>query len=182
VATPCRLSPFFCELLHLLKRIRYRWVAQWFSVVVLGETFCFSLERIREAGYLSPVVSTNSQESKMHEFLPLELFSAKTLPFGLANDLPGELLVVPWCLLVVALALPGLSTRMRRDLLEIGFPPRPQPAPISRFRFPYSPEARQTETIRSVHTPPCSGCTQYICVAYRADVEFETTILSQSTQ
>jgi hypothetical protein len=88
---PRRLGPdplLICDFLHLLRRIRYQWVAKGFSVVVPGETFCFSLERIREAGYLSPIVFTNSKESKMHDSLPLELFSAKTLSFVLGNDLP----------------------------------------------------------------------------------------------
>jgi hypothetical protein len=110
-----------CDSLDLLKQLRYRWVTKRFSVVVSGETYCSSLERICEVGCRSAVVFTNSQESKMHDLLPFECLSARALCFVLANDLLGELMIVAECLLVVALTLPGLSTRMRPDLLEIGF-------------------------------------------------------------
>jgi hypothetical protein len=86
-----------CDPLHLLKRIRYRWVIKQFSVANASRGFSFSLTRIRQAGYLSPVVFTNTQESTMHDSLPLKLFSVKTLAFVLVTDLPGEVVVVPWC-------------------------------------------------------------------------------------
>jgi hypothetical protein len=57
----------------------------------------------------------------MHDSLPLELFSVKTLAFVLATDLPGEVIVVLWCSLVAALTLPNVSTRIRVDCLEGGF-------------------------------------------------------------
>jgi hypothetical protein len=57
----------------------------------------------------------------MHDSLLLELFSLKTLAYILNNPIVGEMTMVPWCLLVVALTWPDLSTETRRDLLKIGF-------------------------------------------------------------
>jgi hypothetical protein len=57
----------------------------------------------------------------MHDSLPLDLFSVKTSAFVLATDLPGDVTVVPWCLLVATLTLPNVSTRIRLDCLEVGF-------------------------------------------------------------
>jgi hypothetical protein len=57
----------------------------------------------------------------MHGSLPLELFSAKTLAFVFTADLPGEVMVVPWCLLVGVLTVSNVSTHVRLDYLEVGF-------------------------------------------------------------
>jgi hypothetical protein len=115
------LGVVICDPKHLAKRVRYRWVEDDFSVGTPGNGFFFSLARIRDAGLSSPVVFVNSQESKMHDSLPLELFSPKTLVFILTNDVEGENVMVPWCLLVTALTVPELSTKMRADVLEVGF-------------------------------------------------------------
>jgi hypothetical protein len=76
---------------------------------------------IKDVNILSPIVFHNSRETKMHDSLPLELFSLKTLDYILHNPIAGETMIVPWCLLVLALTLPELSTRARLDLLMIGF-------------------------------------------------------------
>jgi hypothetical protein len=104
-----------------LKRIGYRWVAEKFLVADASPDFSVSLTGIRQAGYLSPIIFSNTQESKMHDSLPLELFSVKTLVFILVTDLPGEVMVVPWGLLVAALTLPNVSTRIKFDCLELEF-------------------------------------------------------------
>jgi hypothetical protein len=57
----------------------------------------------------------------MHDSLPLELFSLKTLRYILENEVVGETMLAPWCFLVIALTEESLSTRERRDLLETGF-------------------------------------------------------------
>jgi hypothetical protein len=108
-----------CDPLHLLKRIRYRLVAL-LQLICPEEHFEFFLCVIHEAHILAPVVFNNSRESKMHDSLPLELFSLKTLACILNNPIIAETMMVPWCLLVVALTWPDLSTETRRDLLEIG--------------------------------------------------------------
>jgi hypothetical protein len=56
----------------------------------------------------------------MYDSLPFELFSLKTLAGILNNPIVGERMMIPWCLLVVAVTWLDLSTEIRRDLLEIG--------------------------------------------------------------
>jgi hypothetical protein len=113
--------------LHLEKRVRYRMVSRRQFSIAWGEANRgiyhrqFSLDRIREAGICSPLVFANSKASKMHDSLPLSLFSVKTLGDILTAHRPAELLMVPWCLLNVSLTLPGLNTRSRAGFLEIGF-------------------------------------------------------------
>jgi hypothetical protein len=111
--------------LHLLKRIRYRMVRrQAFSVAWGRESarlITFSLRRIRESQVCSSLVFVDSKVSKMHDSLPLELFSQRTLSNILTSGKPAELLMVPWCLLNVALTHRGLNTRSRAGFLEIGF-------------------------------------------------------------
>jgi hypothetical protein len=57
----------------------------------------------------------------MHDSLPLALFSAKMSVAILENEAIDETMMVSWCLLVIALTIPDLSSRTRIDLLEIGF-------------------------------------------------------------
>jgi hypothetical protein len=57
----------------------------------------------------------------MHDSLPLELFSTRTLALILRDNLQTEFMLVPWCLLAAELTLSTMSTRIRVDLLEIGF-------------------------------------------------------------
>jgi hypothetical protein len=139
-----------CDPLHLLKRIRYRLV-HLKRFLSEEERIDFSLQRIMDGRYLSPIVFDDLKVSKMHDSLPLELFSAKTLVYilcakdgadgdGLGELTPerglrGEGIMLPWCLLVAALTMPGISTQTRIQLLEIGFwilyfyayPPPPTP-------------------------------------------------------
>jgi hypothetical protein len=109
-----------CDPLHLLKRIRYR-LLQLIQLCSPQEHLQFCLSVIQEAHILSPVVFDNSHESKMHDSLPLELFSLKTLGYILYHPVVGETMMVPWCLLVVALTSDDLSTEARLEILEVGF-------------------------------------------------------------
>jgi hypothetical protein len=106
--------------LHLLKRIRYR-LLEVLDFCSEQEHLRFCLSLIQEANILSTVVFDNSHASKMHDSLPLEMFSLKTLGYILYNPVVGETMMVPWCLLVVPLTLDGLSTEARLEILEVGF-------------------------------------------------------------
>jgi hypothetical protein len=57
----------------------------------------------------------------MHDSLPLQLFSVKTLGYILRGHKPAELLMIPWSLLNVALTVPHINTRSRAGFLEVGF-------------------------------------------------------------
>jgi hypothetical protein len=140
-----------CDPLHLLKRIRYRFVRDDFSVICPEDGFSFTLAAIAQADFLSPVVFTNSRESKMHDSLPLELFSARTLVYLLENEVVGETMMIPWCLLVVVLTFRDLTTRQRIELLEVGF------WNLILYRD-YRPEfPRSTARAASESRPRCTG-------------------------
>jgi hypothetical protein len=75
---------------------------------------------MREGNFLSPIIFHDSRESKMHDSLPPELLSPKTLSYILCpdNHLSGVIMIVPWCLLVTALTLLEISTQTRSELLD----------------------------------------------------------------
>jgi hypothetical protein len=80
-----------CDPLHLLKRIRFLVLLQF---ICPEEHFEFFLSIIPEVHILSPVVFSNSRESKMHDSLPLELLSLKTLAYILNNPIVCETMMV----------------------------------------------------------------------------------------
>jgi hypothetical protein len=110
-----------CDPLHLMKRIRYRWVARQLSIGFGSEQLFFSMTRIKEAGFLSPIVFLDSHLSKMHDSLPLQLFSPFTLSMIFQDHSGPEYVMAPWCLLSAALTILDISTRTRVELLETGF-------------------------------------------------------------
>jgi hypothetical protein len=111
-----------CDPKHLVKRVRYRFVhGSEFSIGFGVEDIRFSLDRIKAAGFLPPVVFENSRITKMHDSLPLELFSPVTFACILEREWAPEMVLAPWCLLTTALIIPGFNTRTRCDMLEIGF-------------------------------------------------------------
>jgi hypothetical protein len=112
--------PIISDPLHLLKRIRYRWASKNFSMRLGHERVFFSTDRIRKVGFLSLIVFLESQASKMHDSLPVQLFSPMTFSIILPDNMHPEFAMTPWCLLTAALTLPGISTRTRGDLLEAG--------------------------------------------------------------
>jgi hypothetical protein len=108
--------------LHLLKRVRYLWAtAVTFCIASRAVKIVFNLDNVQHANIVSPLVFVNSPVSKMHDSLPLQLFSPRVLARILTYCIERELLMVPWGLLVWALAIPRLSRASRTDLLEIGF-------------------------------------------------------------
>jgi hypothetical protein len=107
--------------LHLLKRIRSRLIRTPLLMGLGHEELLFSIERIQQTGLLSPIAFVQSLVSKMHDPLPLELLSPRTLAVILRDNLQTELVLAPWCLLTAALTLLAISMRTRVDLLEIGF-------------------------------------------------------------
>jgi hypothetical protein len=62
-----------------------------------------------------------SQIAKMHNLLPIYLFSPMSFTFVLSRDYTPELVLGPWRLLTAALTLVGFNTKMKCDVLEIGY-------------------------------------------------------------
>jgi hypothetical protein len=116
------LSVIICDPLHLMKRVGSRWVSGGFSIGFgRDEQSSRSTETIQGWNVLSPVVFLNSRISKMHDSLPLRLFSPSVFSRILAGPSSSEQVLTPWCMLTAALTLPGYSTATRIDFLEIGF-------------------------------------------------------------
>jgi hypothetical protein len=114
-------SVIISDPLHLLKRICYRLIRTTLLMGLEHEELLFSIKRFQPIGFLSPIVFLQSRVSKMHDSLPLELFSPETLTVILRDHLQTEFMLAPWCLLTAALTLSTISTRTPVDLLEIGF-------------------------------------------------------------
>jgi hypothetical protein len=68
----------FSDPLHLLKRIRYRFVSSEFSIGFGGQSIRFSIDRIHKSSICSPVAFLNSRIAKIHDSLHLELFSQRS--------------------------------------------------------------------------------------------------------
>jgi hypothetical protein len=114
--------PIVCDSKHLVKRIRYRFVSSsQFSIGFGTEERFFSLLRIQQVWCFPDIVLDNSQITKMHDLLPLYLFSPMTFTVILSREYTPELVLSPWCLLTAALPLVGFNTKTRGDLLEAGY-------------------------------------------------------------
>jgi hypothetical protein len=92
-----------------------------FSIGFDTEERFFSLSRIQHAEFLPDIVFDNSQTTKMHELLPLYMFSPMTFTFILSREYTPELVLSPWCVLTAALTLVGFNTKTRCELLETGY-------------------------------------------------------------
>jgi hypothetical protein len=103
---------------HLLRRSRDRLIRTTLSMGLgHGGSLC-SIERVQQIGFLSPIVFLQSRVSKMHDSLPLGLFSPRTLTVILRDNLQTEFMLAPSCLLTVVLTLSTMSRRLRVDLLD----------------------------------------------------------------
>jgi hypothetical protein len=61
--------------LHLLKRIRYRLLSADFRIGVNGHERDFAISAIQIMAQIPQVIFDNSRMTKMHDSLPLHLFS-----------------------------------------------------------------------------------------------------------
>jgi hypothetical protein len=108
---PRQLPPqpvVICDPLHLLKRIRYRWVTEGFSLLTRAGVF----------------LSHSRGSNKQVIFRQLFSAMAKRVKCRIRcrwNCYPGEVMIMPWCLLLAALTLPNVSTRIKLGCLEVGF-------------------------------------------------------------
>jgi hypothetical protein len=92
--------------LQLMKRISYGWIRRPLSFGLGEEELLFFFtKRNHEAEFLSPVVFLRSQLSKIHNSLPLQLFSTSTLAVIFRDVLRAEFSMASWCLLLAALTL-----------------------------------------------------------------------------
>jgi hypothetical protein len=92
-----------------------------FSIGFGTEERFFSSSRIQQAGFFPDIIFDNPQITKVHDLLPLYLFSPMTFTFILSRECTPKLMLNPWCLLTAALTLVGFNVKTRCDLLETGY-------------------------------------------------------------
>lgn len=110
--------------LHLLKRARYRLLKIGNGTsMICGfsmDSAVIDLNLIQEYLDLPPVVFSDNQLTKMHDSLPITLFSMRSLFILVSKDYyPGVLYFLPWVLLTASLSNEVLECNVRYDLLEI---------------------------------------------------------------
>jgi hypothetical protein len=108
--------------LHILKRIRYRFLAADFQIGFGRDDNIFSIKSVKAIVSLPPIVFDNSKITKMHDSLALSLFSPGSLAtiFG-ASMGPALFAFFPWFLLISGLTGPTHSTRTRCHFFETAF-------------------------------------------------------------
>lgn len=105
--------------LHLLKRARYRLLSHNLVQLFKYED-PISVELIRELTNLPSVIFDNSQMTKMHDSLPIRLFTIESLEVLLYAELYAEAsYFLPFVLLNEALSSQNLTVDERVDFLEI---------------------------------------------------------------
>jgi hypothetical protein len=108
--------------LHLLKRIRYRLLSSDFRIGVNGDERDFLISTIQTIAQVPPAVFDNSRMTKMHDSLPLHLFSRQPILEAFERHQGREFFVLfPWHLIVAGLTHAQLSTQTRCSMFEVAF-------------------------------------------------------------
>ena len=107
--------------LHVLKRARYRLLGSRVHTGLTNGTTQIEIDRLVEILHLPSKVFSNQHFTKMHDDLPVSLFSLETL-VTLASQEPSYLsYFLPFCLLNSALTEERLSLEERINFLEVAF-------------------------------------------------------------
>ena len=116
VETPMAIS----DPLHLLKRARYRLVSKCIDAGMSGSEQLLNLEAMKEMFDVPNTVFDNSQYTKMHDDLPLKMFSLRNLMKLVDANLSSETAyLLPVVLLNTALKEKQLLQIERMNLLEV---------------------------------------------------------------
>jgi hypothetical protein len=108
---------------HMAKRVRYRFVSGefWVGIGIGPVDILFSLERIEKSGILRLTVFDKTRITKMHNVLPIRLFSPVRFHVILTRGWKPELVLSPWCLLTSSLTYLPFNTKSRCELFETGY-------------------------------------------------------------
>lgn len=122
-STKCRLM--ICDPLHLLKRLRYRLLSgKVFTSGFDGDGPIFDSNKLQQTRYfpdLPDVVFLNDHTTKMHDSLPLALFTTNVFLQALKIDSVLAAYLLPGVILNTALSNPNLTRQERIELLTIGY-------------------------------------------------------------
>jgi hypothetical protein len=108
--------------LHLLKRIRDRFISGEFRVVSGGCTYILAITKIHAVAQLPVVVFDNLYIRKMHDLLPFHRFSREMVLSVFTAQWGLELFVmVLWFLLLSGLTTIAFSIKLRCHMFEMAF-------------------------------------------------------------
>ena len=107
--------------LHLLKRARYRLLASNVHVGLTNGSGVIRVERLRELLNLPSKVFSNEKFTKMHDDLPIALFSFETLVTLWEHEPTYLSYFLPFSLLNIGLSEEALSLEERVNLFELAF-------------------------------------------------------------
>lgn len=110
--------------LHLFKRARYRLLKTLQGCSILAGFDAFSphidISAIDSVLKLPSVVFLDSQITKMHDSLPMMLFSLNSLnKLFIHKEIPSLAYFIPWSLFLNAFTVQDISDNIRYDLFEI---------------------------------------------------------------
>ena len=107
--------------LHILKRARYRLLGSDVHIGLTNSTQLIDVERLQSLLNLPSKVFSSQKFTKMHDDLPVMLFSFESL-MVLAESEPGYLAYfLPFCLFNIGLSEKGLSLEERINFFEVAF-------------------------------------------------------------
>ena len=107
--------------LHVLKRARYRLLGSCVHTGLTNNTAQIDIERLRQVLRLPSKVFSNQAFTKMHDDLPVLLFSLETL-VTLSREEPAYLsYFLPFCLMNAGLTEDSLSLEERVNFFEVAF-------------------------------------------------------------
>ena len=107
--------------LHILKRARYRLLGSIVHAGLTNSTEAIDADALAAVLNLPSKVFSSQKFTKMHDDLPISLFSFESL-VHLADEKPVYLAYfLPFCLLNIGLSEKGLSIEERINFLEVAF-------------------------------------------------------------
>ena len=111
-----------CDPLHMLKRARYRMLKNIpMAISIQANPTIFSHQIVEEYLKIPSIVFNDSPITKMHDILPLTLFSIDNL-FTLYNsDLTALVYFTPWTMLIEAFTNEKINLGNRIAMLDVSF-------------------------------------------------------------
>lgn len=107
--------------LHILKRARYRLLASKVHVGLTNSSQVIQIDRLEALLNLPSKVFSNERFTKMHDDLPIALFSFETLVTLWEHEPVYLPYFLPFCLLNIGLNEDALSLEERINLFELAF-------------------------------------------------------------
>ena len=111
-----------CDPLHMLKRARYMILKKIPLAISIQENTSIFSHTILELQLKIPsIVFNDSPITKMHDILPLTLFSIENLFTLYDNNITAFVYFTPWTMLIEAMTNENINLGNRLFILEVSF-------------------------------------------------------------